>query len=410
MSNDKVAPGDFPKDGESTRSTEDVGGFFTWANLDGSKYRDYSASREKSRADARGRNEAQLAATAEELPVIVAPPTTREVGRDAAAPARPTFAPEGAPRKLAAMTRGRNVIPGPRRLASRSNVRSHQQHASSRWVALKGAMDPELNHNEEGPFPPNQLHLPTLAFVSLAGGTGKTSLAASVGCLLAAEGLRTLLVDTHIYGLMPLFFGARELSPGSSRTFASPESASVRVMTLDRVAHDDEHDTGGGHSPLEQIVHHAEGVDRILIDVQTASIELLTQILPLSPAVLVVLVPDMASVVSLQTVQQMLEDLEHESGRPIEVFYLLNQFDASLRLHRDVRERLTRQLGKRFLLSVVHRSNAVSEALAQGMTVVDYAPEAQTTQDLGDLTQWVLELNDQSTSAVQNVRWGGRQC
>jgi len=408
MTNDKAAPGDSPSDPDSTPTTDDVGGFFPWANLDGAKYRDYSASREKSRADARGRNEAQQSVPAEApLPnASVAP--NREVARNPVASARLSPAPSGGQRKLATMTRSRDTSPGPRRLPSHPSPRSHKQNESSRWVALKGAMDPELNHSEEETFPPDQLHLPTLALVSLAGGTGKTSMTASVGCLLAAEGIRTLLVDTHIYGLMPLFFGARELSPGSSRTFASPDSAPVRVMTLDRAAHDGEQDITCAQSPLEQIVHHADGVDRILIDVSTASTELLRQFLPLSPTVLVVLMPDMASIVSLQTLQQMLEELEQESGRSIEVFYVLNQFDPSLRLHRDVRERLTRQLGRRFLPFAVRRSNAVNEALAGGMTIVDYAPEAQTTEDLMDLAHWVREVDEPAANEVQDVRWGER--
>ncbi len=54
-------------------------------------------------------------------------------------------------------------------------------------------------------------------------------------------------------------------------------------------------------------------------------------------------------------------------------FYLLNGFDASLPLHLDVREVLRGKLGERLLPFAVRRSPAVSEALAEGMTVIDYA-------------------------------------
>jgi cellulose synthase operon protein YhjQ len=406
MPNDKATPGDFPIAPEPSATTDDVGGFFSWANLEGSKYRDYSASREKSRADARGRSETPAAAPLDAVPGIVGTPAVRDAAR-LASPARPQPGQVGPQRNVAPITRGRVAAPGPRRITPRNSPRFQKQNENSRWVALKGALDPELNRREEI-FSADLGGLPAVAFVSLAGGTGKTSIAASVGCLLAAEGIRTLLVDTHIYGLMPLFFGAREVSPGSSRTFASADSAPVRVMTLDRASHDGEEHGAGGQPALEQIAPHAEGVDRLLIDVSTASTDLLKQFLPLSPTVVVVLMPDMASVVSLQAMQQVLEETEEESGQPIEVFYVLNQYDPSLRLHRDVRERLTRQLGKRFLPFAVRRTNSVSEALAEGMTVVDYAPEGQTTEDLVDLAHWVRELDDTAASEVRDVRWGER--
>ena len=61
---------------------------------------------------------------------------------------------------------------------------------------------------------------------------------------------------------------------------------------------------------------------------------------------------------------------------------VLNQFDASLPLHLDVREVLRRQLGDRLLPFVIRRAPAVSEALAEGMTVVDYAPESPCVRGL----------------------------
>ena len=408
MTNDEAAAGESSNDPDLTPPMDDVAGFFTWANLEGSKYRDYSASREKSRAEAQGRSGVQRSTPAE---VPQPSPTTfgtREAGKSPSASHRSATLPYLSHRKLATMPRGRSVPPGPRKLTPRTSRDAQKQNESSRWTALKGPYDPALKPGDEGALSSHQLHSPSVAFVSLAGGTGKTSIAASVGCLLAANGICPLLVDTHIYGLMPLFFGARELRPGTSRTFASETSGPVRVMTLDRARHEKELDNASDETPLEQVVRHADGVDRILIDVATASTELLRQFLPLSPTVLVVLMPDMASIVSLQAVDQEFEELAQESGRHIDVFYLLNQFDPSLRLHRDVRDRLTRQLGKRLLPFSIHRSNAVNEALAAGMTVVDYAPDAQMTEDLRDLAHWLQELDEPAANEVQDIRWGER--
>lgn len=69
----------------------------------------------------------------------------------------------------------------------------------------------------------------------------------------------------------------------------------------------------------------------MLIDVATGSTALLRQVLRLGLVVIVVLRPDMASIVSLQVLRELIDQLSAEAGRSIELFYLLNQFDASLR-------------------------------------------------------------------------------
>ena len=76
-------------------------------------------------------------------------------------------------------------------------------------------------------------------------------------------------------------------------------------------------------------------------------------------------------------------------GRPVQPYYLLNQFDASLPLHLDVREVLRRQLGDRLLPFVIRRAPSVSEALAEGMTVMDYAPDAPVAEDYMNLATWL---------------------
>lgn len=388
MKSDKDSP-----DGKTDRPAQDVvkndvDGFFRWANLEGSKYRDYSESRDKSRAVARQRNEMERGREEE-------PATPSSPAADDGKTGPPRVAPPGrvtGQRKLATM-------PGGGRSAAQRPQARPTQRPSSRWAALQSPVVAEEGTPQNEALQQAQ---PAIAFFSLAGGTGKTSVAAATGCLLAADGTRSLLVDTHVYGLLPLFFGARELQPGSSRTFAASDGVALRVLSLKTPQHQDE------ESAAEQIAHHAEGMDRVLIDVSTGSIELLRDVLPLLPTVVVVLAPDMASVVSLLPIQRAIEEMEEERGMEIPTFFLLNQFEGSLRLHRDVRERLTRQLGRRLLPFAVRRSYAVVEALAAGMTVVDYALDSPVVEDLMSLSQWIHELDEPGLAEIQDVRWRQR--
>jgi cellulose biosynthesis protein BcsQ len=113
-------------------------------------------------------------------------------------------------------------------------------------------------------------------------------------------------------------------------------------------------------------------------------------------------------VVSLAAVDNFFRQHHSADGRAIQPFYLLNQFDASLPLHLDVREVLRQQLGDRLLPTVVRRSPAVSEGLAEGMTVVDYAPASPVTEDYLNIAAWLRNLSAPAATAFRGTRWSER--
>jgi cellulose biosynthesis protein BcsQ len=87
---------------------------------------------------------------------------------------------------------------------------------------------------------------------------------------------------------------------------------------------------------------------------------------------------------------------------------VINQFDAALPLHLDVREVLRRQLGDRLLPFVISRAPAVSEALADGMTVVDYAPDSVITKDYLSVANWTRTISAPAVQSARNLRWSER--
>ena len=127
-----------------------------------------------------------------------------------------------------------------------------------------------------------------------------------------------------------------------------------------------------------------------------------------SAAMLVPVAPDMNSVISLQAAERYFEGTINAEGRPILPYYVLNQFDASLPLHLDVREVLRRQLGDRLLPFVVRRAPAVGEALAEGMTVIDYEPEAAVAEDYRNIAGWLRNLSPPATQGFRHTRWSER--
>ncbi len=248
-----------------------------------------------------------------------------------------------------------------------------------------------------------------LAVFSLAGGVGKTSLVATLGRALCARGEKVLLVDTAAYGLLPFFFGARDQRPGILRTFSAPGAsgdAPIQMVTVDPETLGPE--AAPQESLTQEITRHGRGSGRVIVDLATASGAITRRVLRLSPTVLVPVIPDMSSVVSVGSIDTFFQHNVSGAGQQVRPFYVLNQFDPSLPLHLDVREVLREQLGDRLLPFALRRSPAVSEALAEGMTVVDYAPTSAVAEDFASLAGWVKSQAAPASSGFGGVRWSER--
>jgi cellulose synthase operon protein YhjQ len=258
------------------------------------------------------------------------------------------------------------------------------------------------------PVDPSAFERPPIAVVlSLAGGVGKTCLAATLGRVLSALGEHVLLTETAACGILPFYFGSRELRPGVVRTFFPPGAfgedcdAPVQMLNLQG---DGSAGENGQHDPLlGELLRNGRGTSRIVVDVATANRKWMSRLLSLRPTVVVPILPDMSSVACLG----LLEALEAGSGNGEKAHYLLNQFDASSPLHRDVRAILQQQLGDRLMPFVLRRSTLVSEALAEGMTVIDYAPGSEVAADYHDLAGWLRSLSAPAT-AGSGGRWSER--
>lgn len=477
---------------------EDIAKLYSWANLHGAKYRDFSASRQEARAQNRNRvlveqarvqqemeDAAAAAAVAEEalseetpeadlrqrfetpLPVALAPPPPpppQPVERPVQQPAPSASIPEAAPRerdqekpraaepvrpqesakapdnlawlsqKMAAAsaeapgpviatapvapapapTRVPVAVsaapapapaPAPARAAEQpSGEAPSQEQLASRWFALKGIFE-QNNDARQRREPMRERKAPVLAVFSLAGGTGKTSLVATLGRALAARGERVLLAETSAWGLLPYYFGANEVRPGAVRTFSGGAAdAPISVVSLDG----DGAASGDPEWMQNELARAAGDAGRILVDVGTASMQALRGILRMSPVVLVPVVPDMNSILSLQALDALFRSHKDAAGTSVQPYYVLNQVDTSLPLHLDMCEALRQQLGERLLPLVLPRSAEMSEALAEGMTVVDYAPQLPVTEACMHLSGWIRSISVAGTIGSRGARWSER--
>ena len=284
-------------------------------------------------------------------------------------------------------------------------LQQSRERVASRWFALRELFEqgphekaPEVKKAASG-------EVPVLAVFSLAGGVGKTSLVATLGRALASSGEKVLLTDTTSHGLLPFYFGASELRPGVVRTFSPPvgsADAPIHLLSFDLLSKGGDLETQEWLA--EELTKNGQGMQRVLVDLSPSVPWVLRRIARMNSIVMVPMAPDMSSVISLNTVERFFADVMDANGKPVQPQYLLNGFDASQPLHLDVREVLRQQLGDRLLPFVIRRSPAVSEALAEGMTVMDYAPETAVAGDVLNLSSW-LRTQAAPAAGFRKARW-----
>lgn len=243
----------------------------------------------------------------------------------------------------------------------------------------------------------------TVAFVAPKGGTGRTALVANLAALLArATGGRVLAIDFDPRNQLGLHFG---MAPTEPAGLASAALAGDRIATALRRAPDGTpYLPFGGprdsdRATVEQRVTEQPlllrgwladaafaDLDLALIDVAAGPSGWYDHALRCADAVLVVLQPDAAGFATLPSLQAQLA--RHRGAHAGEAWLLLNGVDESRRLSRDVRAVLQRAFGDR-VAPAVHHDEAVREALALQVPVVDHRPTSQAADDLRRLADWL---------------------
>lgn len=423
---------------------DDIATLYTWANLYGAKYRDFSASRQQRRL--RNREEVQAgygseganksASQAERVKALVegtgdserisSKEALLETGTSSS-PASNTVRPDSTPLAVTFMEEEvrepirtswscvNETVPSEQHTKARVPDKVKEEEdvtdpscdpREPRWHALKSILGhsggmPDLfrKHDRDGVAP-------IVAVFSLSGGVGKTSLLAALGREFSAAGEKVLLIDTAPYGLLPFYFGARDQRPGIVRTFAPAESrddAAVRVISLgtEELSPSDV----SGKEIAQKLKGYATDATRILIDLATASKSVTNNVLKLSPIVIIPVVPDMSSVMTLGAIEFFFRRYQTVNGEQVKRYYLLNQYDESLQLHVDIRNTLYQQLGDRLLPLPFRHDEAVSEALAEGITVVDYAPDSAAALDVKSLSNWLRQVSPSAALTGRGAHW-----
>jgi cellulose biosynthesis protein BcsQ len=225
----------------------------------------------------------------------------------------------------------------------------------------------------------------SFVFASVAGGVGKTTLCATAARILSSRSNNVLVADRCIDGILPFYFSSDRLKKGGLHVVYPHARRPGYPMTLVNVPCEEQVDT----STLAWFEQLQKETTLTLLDYPASNSRSLQNYAVPMGRVVIPLAPDVQSVASLAACEELFGP--GALGLSSRTSFVLNRFDEKRPLHREIRSQLEKTLESRLAPVALRESEAVADALALGMTVVDHVPQAPVTKDFEQFVTW-LEL------------------
>lgn len=245
--------------------------------------------------------------------------------------------------------------------------------------------------------------MPVIALQGVRGGTGATSVTAALAWALQQLGESVLAIDLSPDNLLRLHFNMPfELSRGWAR--AQLDGSDWRQGAMRYCKKLDFLPFGCLNEPEQRQVDQqqseipgywqdflaqlrASGVYRwILLDIPAGRERLIQQQLALADGVLMVLNPDANCHTRL-----------YQQPMPTGCHFLINNYSSASQLQPDLHQLWIQTLGG-LLPMVIHRDEALAEALAAKQPLGEYRPESLAAEEILTLANWCL-IHIQETAA-----------
>lgn len=244
-----------------------------------------------------------------------------------------------------------------------------------------------------------------VGLVSMKGGVGKTTIAANLATALASTTeRRAVAIDFAPQNALCAHFNQPQ------KNLLGLSSLGYRDCRWSDIAHDNEFSIGcypfGTVSESERHTFEAKlAADPewlrkellklqlpesaiVLVDTPPGPSVYLEQVTKCADLVLVVLLPDPAAYITVPMMESWIADQPKSSL--LRSFYLVNQIDNSISLHQDTLLVLQAKLHDRLSPVGLHRDEAVRESLAYQEPFVKRYPYSQTTQDMHNFSEWLV--------------------
>lgn len=220
-----------------------------------------------------------------------------------------------------------------------------------------------------------------VALCSAAGGGGATTIAATLARLLASRGEHIVIGDASPLPMLPMHFGATHLSRGTWSLLPGRrrQAGAVHIVSNTDLAAA----AGFGGGWLENdLKYFPHPWNRMLLDAGSSGIPDFDSLG--AGAFLTILVAHPSPTAQMR-LQMLLEEFPPGCG----LYVLLNRFDSSNPAHQKLRGDLEASMPGVVLPFQIRESAAVPEALMEGLTVDEYAQDAEVTADFSQLANWI---------------------
>lgn len=264
--------------------------------------------------------------------------------------------------------------------ASRLGLRNLWQHvvpvADQDWAASAAALSSA-----------------SLSIHAAAGGVGSTTIAAVLARLLSRSGRRCAIFDESEDSALPIYFGAHNIAADHRRFSGLYSVFEPGIKILNREMYQAQSgDAAQGAGFIERnIVQLAPHFDHLLFDQRARSTDTAGAGLVVYTAI-----PDVSSLIGVRK----LKDTLQPPGGSGKAICVLNRFDSTVALHRELLGWYRESFAN---VVTIQQSPLVSEALAEGTTVVDWAPRTKVALDFLNLFKTVNHLLNWSGSADSNA-------
>ncbi len=249
-----------------------------------------------------------------------------------------------------------------------------------------------------------------IAIVSLAPGTGRTTLAANLAEALVQAGRRCVAIDLDPAGALGSHFGVEEAGE-IGIVGPLPRPAPLRVLrqryglafvpfgrcSRDQLARLEDLVAASPCWLDERIAPCDSEWDTVVLDTPSRACPWLVQALAVATRVLVVLAPDGESCATVPDVESLVSQVRPES--PAAARYVMNRYDARRAAHRELLHALRGALGNRVAPSPIHFDGRVQLAHSHRRCVLEEAPDSQVVVDMQALAEWTTGPDRQRDSS-----------
>lgn len=253
---------------------------------------------------------------------------------------------------------------------------------------------PKPQEAEERAVAGEHHHAKRIAIYSPIGGSGKTTLAASLAAIFWQLGKKVLVVDASPWPTLAYHYGASTARAGLRSFFAPGNDVPVRILARDL------------NEPAALDIDAsvaATPTDYVLFDLSGASSAELAGYLQQISVLIVPLVPELASARYAEAIQTFLGKLPHA---PRQVLYVINQMEDTP-VAKEVCLSLSQLLGDKLFQTPIYRQAEIQESLDEGIVLPIYAPEAQAVTVCNEIVRWI-EAPKRTAPAKAQQRWSER--